>query len=165
MSTRAWVAAGAVAATLAGAVVWAQGWGGEGHGPFGPFGIIAAHHAMRELDLTTQQRAQVKGILRSHRQEFQEIVERLHGVHEAVGEIAHRESVDEAAIRESVRGAVDPLGDLAVLHARVRHEIAGVLTAEQRQKADALHEKLKTHMEELRKSMRELGDDWLEDPS
>jgi Spy/CpxP family protein refolding chaperone len=158
-------AAGAVTAALAAAVAWAQGFGPGGHEPFGPFGLLAAHHAVRELGLTPEQKARVKGILRSHREEFHEITERLHGVHDAVRQVAHQDAVDEAAIREKVGAAVEPLGDLAVLHARVRHEIHGVLTAEQREKAEALHDEMRAHWEELRKSMRELGDDWLEDPS
>jgi Spy/CpxP family protein refolding chaperone len=163
MKMKALAAAGSLAAAVAGGAAWGQGWGA--HAPFGFFGILAAHHAMKELDLSAPQRAQVKDILRSHRQEFQQITERLHSVHEAVQAAARQEQPDEAAIREKVSAALDPLGDLAVLHAQVQHQIHAVLTPEQRQKAEALHEKLRAHFEEMRDSMRELGDDWLEDPS
>jgi Spy/CpxP family protein refolding chaperone len=80
-----------------------------------------------------------------------------------VGTIPHQPGIDEAAIRAAVAQAVGPLGDLAVLHVRVRQEIDAVLTPEQRQKAEALHEKLRSHVEEIRKSMHEIGDDLLED--
>ena len=167
MKTRMLGAAGAILAVV-GAAVWAQGQGMGPHGPFGHFGgfgPFAAHHGLRQLDLTAEQKTQIKGILRSHREEFHASLDKLRTLHETVGKISHQQGIDEAAIRAAVGQAVGPLGDLAVLHVRVRQEIDAVLTPEQRQKAEALHEKLRSHVEEIRKSMHEIGDDLLEDPS
>jgi len=153
---------------MAGAAVWAQGQGMGPHGPFGHFGgfgPFAAHHALRDLDLTAEQKTQIKGILKAHREELHDSLDKLRTIHQAVGKISHQQEIDEAAIRAAVGPAVGPLGDLAVLHARVQQEIHAVLTPEQRQKAEALHEKLRGHMEEIRKSMHDLGDDLLEDAS
>lgn len=166
MTKRRLLAAGAVVAVLTGAVVWAQAPGLPGGGHFGPFGpLLALHHAKQELGLTTDQEKQIKGILRSHREEFEGIVERLHAGHEAVRQAGDQATFDEAAIRDRVAEAVAPLGDLAVLHARVHREIGAVLTAEQRQKAEAFREKLRSHIREFHKSMHELADDLLEDHS
>ncbi len=171
MRTRTLVAAGAAAAALAGGLLWAQASGvpvGGPHGPcgrFGPFGFMAAHHALHELGLTDPQKTQIKGILRSHRQELRGAMERLHAVHEAVGQLSRQDAIDEDAIREGVRDAVGPLGDLAVLHARLRREIAAVLTPEQRQKAESLLEQFHSHHEGMRGLLHELGDDLLEDPA
>lgn len=172
MKTRMLVAAGAivgVVAALAGAAVWAQGQGMGPHGPFGHghfgFGRFAAHHGLRDLDLTDEQKIRIKGILKAHREEFHGSVDKLRTVHKALGTISHQQEIDETAIRAAVGQAVDPLGDLAVLHARVRREIDAVLTPEQRQKAEALHEKLRRHLEEMGKSMHGIGHDLLEDPS
>ena len=165
MKTRMLGAAGVILAVV-GAAVWAQGQGMGPHGPFGHFGgfgPFAAHHALRQLDLTDEQKTQIKGILKSHREEFHDSLDKLRTLHETVGKISHQQGVDEAAIRAAVGQAVGPLGDLAVLHVRVRQEIDAVLTPEQRQKAEALHEKLRSHVEEIRKSMHEIGDDLLED--
>jgi len=165
------VAAGAVAAALAGGLLWAQASGAPGTGPhgpfgsFGPFGFMAAHHALHELGLTDEQKTQIKGILRSHRQEFRGSVERLRTAHEAVRQLSRQDAIDEDAIREGVREAVGPLGDLAVLHARVWREIAAVLTPEQRQKAESLLERFRSHHEGMRRLLHELGDDLLEDHS
>ena len=168
MKTRMLGVAGAILAVV-GAAVWARGQGMGPHGPFGHFGgfgPFAGHHqALRQLDLTDEQKTQVKGILKSHREEFHASLEKLRTLHQTVGKIAHQQEIDEAAIRAAVGQAVGPLGDLVVLHVRVRQEIDAVLTPEQRQKAGALHEKLRSHMEEIRKSMHEIGDDLLEDPS
>ena len=167
MKTSMLVIAGAILA-VAGAAVWAQGPGMGPHGPFGHFGgfgPFAAHHGLRQLDLTDEQKTQIKGILKSHREEFHASLEKLRTLHQTVGKIAHQQEIDEAAIRAAVGQAVGPLGDLAVLHVRVRQEIDAVLTPEQRLKAEALHEKLRSHVEEIRKSMHEIGDDLLEDAS
>jgi len=170
MKTRMMVIASAILGVvgLVGAAVWAQGPGMGPHGPFGHFGgfgPFAAHHGLRQLDLTAEQKTQIKGILKSHREEFHASLEKLRTLHQTVGKIAHQPDIDEAAIRAAVGQAVGPLGDLAVLHVRVRQEIDAVLTPEQRQKAEALHEKLRSHVEEIRKSMHEIGDDLLEDAS
>jgi Spy/CpxP family protein refolding chaperone len=73
--------------------------------------------------------------------------------------------MDEGAIRQGVGEALGPLGDLAVLHARVRREIGAVLTPEQRQKAESLLEQFWSHRAGMRKQLHELGEDLLEDPS
>jgi len=157
------VAALAGTAALAGSVVWAHGqerhraWG---HGPFGMW--HHAHDSLKQLDLTDDQQTRIKGVLRSHSDEFHEILDRLKTEHEAVREISDQETIDEGAIRDRVRQAVEPLGDLAVLHARAHQEIATILTPEQRQKAEALRREMRSHMQEMRKSMHQLGADWLE---
>jgi protein CpxP len=157
------LAVGALVAAMAGTVLWAHGrerhsaWG---HGPFGMW--HHAHDSLRQLDLTDDQQARIKGVLRSHADEFHQILDRLKAEHEAVREMSDQETVDEAAIRDRVRQAADPLGDLAVLHARAHQEIATILTPEQRQKAKALRQEMRSHMQEMHKSMHRLGADWLE---
>ena len=171
MRTRTLVAGGAAAAALAGGLLWAQASGVPGgglhgpHGRFGPLGFMAVHQGLQELGLTDPQKTQIKAILRSHKQEFRGAMDQLHAVHEAVGQLSRQDAIDEAAIREGVRDAVDPLGDLAVLHARVRREIGAVLTPEQRQKAEGLLEQLHRHHQGMRRFLHELGDDLLEDHS
>jgi len=72
-----------------------------GHGPFGHFGgfgPFAGHHALRQLDLTDEQKTQIKGILKSHREEFHASLDKLRTLHETVGKISHQQGIDEAAI-------------------------------------------------------------------
>ena len=126
---------------------------------------MGMHHGLRDLDLTAEQETQIKGILRSHREEFHDILDRLKAEHEAVRKAADQDTIDEAAIRERVAAAAGPLGDLAVLHARVHHEISAVLTPEQREKAKGLHEKMRGHIEEMRMHFHELAGEMLEDAS
>jgi protein CpxP len=157
------VAALAGTAALAGSVAWAHGRERQGAWGHGPFGIWHhGHDSLKQLDLTDDQQARIKAVLRSHADEFHEILDRLKAEHEAVREISDQETIDEAAIRDRVRQAADPLGDLAVLHARAHQEIGAILTPEQRQKAKALRQEMRSHMQEMRKSMHRLGADWLE---
>ena len=113
MKTGTLVAAGAVAVALAAGAVWAQAprLREAVHGSCGLFRMLAAHHSIHELGLTEQQKTQIKGILRAHRQEFRESVDRLRGIHEAVRKAADQETIDEAAIRQTVSEATGPLGD------------------------------------------------------
>ena len=143
MKTRMLVAAGAVAAIVvalagAGAAVWAQGQGMGPHGPFGHmggFGPFGIHQGLRQLDLTDEQKVEIKAILKSHHEELLDSLGKLKALHQTVGNIPRQKEID------------------------------AVLTPEQRQKAEALHEKLRSHVEEMRKSMHEIGNDLLEDPS
>jgi periplasmic protein CpxP/Spy len=170
MRTRTLVVAGALATALGGAVVWGAQTSVrsalESHGRCGPLRfLMGMHDAMRDLDLTADQRTQIKGILRSHRDEFHEILDRLRTEHEAVRQAADQDTIDEAAIRERVAAAAGPLGDLAVLHAKVHHEISAVLTPEQREKAKALHEKMSGHIHEMRMHFHDVAGEMLEDAS
>jgi periplasmic protein CpxP/Spy len=174
MRVRTLVVAGAAAAglaALAGAVVWAQAPAGTAMGVHrlfahaDGFGPLAFHHALRELDLTPEQKTELRTILRSHRQEFRDALDQLAKVHEDAGKAGLQEPLDEAGIRAKVSKALQPLGDLAVLHAKVHREIAAILTPEQREKAEALHEKLRSHLKEMHESLSELGDDLLGDHS
>lgn len=158
-------AAGAVAVALGAGAVWAVGSrmpALRAHGPFGHFGGFAVQHVIDDLGLSEQQTAQIKSILRSHREEFRGIMGELRTVHEGVRKAADQEAIDETAIRQRVGEALQPLGDLAVLHARVHQEVAAVLTPEQRRKAEALHEKWRGRREEMHEHMREWADEFLE---
>lgn len=162
---------GAVAAltvVVGAGAVWAARPGGASvpaHAPFGLFGRLVVQHVIDELELSEAQTGQIKGILRSHRAEFRGIMDELHAAHDGVRETADQPAVDEAALRERVSRAVEPLADLAVLHARVHQEIGAVLTPEQRRKAEALREKWHSHREQMRGRLREWTDELLEDRS
>ena len=171
MRTSTLVVTGALATALTRAVVWGAQTGVQNavqsHGGWcGAFrSLMGMHHAMRELDLRADQRTQSKEILRSHKDEFHDVLDRLRTEHEAVRQAAGQDTIDEAAIREHVAAAVGPLGDLAVLHARVHKEISAVLTPEQWEKARTLHEKMSGHFEEMRMHFHDLAGEMLDDAS
>ena len=156
------VLAVSVVATTAAARVWGQS---ETSPLTGSIGGPAEHAlglghlegfcrmAKIALDLTDAQDAQIKEILRAHQDDIRSVMERLHAAHESVSQAVRQDAVDEALIRQRVQEANGALGDLAVLHARVHHEVAAVLTPEQRKKAEALHDVFRSRHELFRKAI------------
>lgn len=145
MTKRVLIAAGLVAALAGGsAVAIAQapqhgpgihqrGPGPRGGGPRG-FGGPAADLGLRGIDLTDSQREQVRTIMESHKAEFQTVGGKLHEAHRALGEATMAETLDEAAIRARSAEVASAIADEAILRAKVRSEVFGILTAEQQQK-------------------------------
>lgn len=106
--------------------------GPGGPGGFGPGGLVAG---LRGLDLSEAQREQVKGIMESHKAEFEAQAQKLGPAHAALRDVITAETLDETAIRQraSELAAVEAEG--AVLQARVHSQVWALLTPEQQQKA------------------------------
>jgi periplasmic protein CpxP/Spy len=163
-------AAGAVLVAALGtpAVLWAQpgpGWGGErrggmmGKGPGvggmrdgGP-GAIAL--PLRQLNLTEQQRAQVRSIMESHQQEFRANGERMREAHRALHQVVTAPTVDESAIRAASSNLAEVMADGAVLRARVHSEVYALLTPEQRQRATELRQQFEQRRDQRLELRRE----------
>jgi periplasmic protein CpxP/Spy len=140
----------AVAGTFvaAGSVVHAQrahegrfGGGAFGGGPFaggfGP-GRGMVMGALRQLNLTDQQKEQVRGIFQSHRADFQQVREKLRTAFEAQRAAAEATPVDEATVRAKANDIAAAQADMVVLTAKVRAEVFQLLTPEQQAKAQEL---------------------------
>lgn len=159
MFKRVLVAAGLVAALAAGgtAIAVAQppqggpGFGGPHmggrRGPGGPMGDLG----LRGLDLTEAQRDQVQKILESHKAEFDQVRARLRDAHEAVAKATDAGTVDESAIRAATTTLASAMADEAILRAKVRTEVNGILTAEQLQKI----QERKAEMQKRREGRRQ----------
>jgi Spy/CpxP family protein refolding chaperone len=125
----------AMAAMLAtGASSYAQGpgFGRRGGGPGGPPGVAGPGLALRELNLTDAQQEQVKSIRERHRDEAQQIGERLRTAMEAERKAIETTPVNESLIRSTAQQVADVQADAAVQEAQVRSEIVSILTADQR---------------------------------
>lgn len=86
-----------------------------------------------ELSLTDQQRDQIRKVLVSHKAE---VIEQAKAVWEKRVALRHAvlaENTDEAAIRKAAEDLGRSIGDAAVLAAKVKKELAPVLTAQQRE--------------------------------
>lgn len=131
MTKRTLILAGLVAALAGGsAVAVAQPQGGPGmRGPRG--GGPRVDLGLRGIDLTDSQREQVRTILQSHRDALREARRRLGEAHRTMAEAARAEAVDEAAIRGQSTAVANAMAEEAILRARVRAEVHGLLTAEQ----------------------------------
>ena len=145
MFKRVLVAAGLVAALAGGAAIAvAQSPQGGGPGIGGPgrggmrggqrgFGGPMGDLGLRGIDLTDAQRDQLRTIMESHKQEFEAVRTKLREAHQGLATATNAQTVDEAAIRARSTALATALADEAILRAKVRVEVNGILTAEQLQ--------------------------------
>jgi protein CpxP len=160
MFKRVLVAAGLVAALAAGgtAIAVAQSpqggpgsggphMGGRRGGPAGPMRDLG----LRGLDLTDAQREQVQKIMESHKAEFDQVRARLRDGYEAIAKATDAGTVDESAIRATTTTLASAMADEAILRAKVRSEVNGILTAEQLQKV----QERKAEMQKRREGRRQ----------
>ena len=141
-------AAGAAFLLTAAVVVFSQGPqglppGGPGfHGPgrhdgLGPFGPLG-----RELNLTEDQKAQIKTIMDSFEASTRALHEQLRALHESEPDPMSG-TFDEAAVRAAAEARAKIQVELEVAHAKIMSQIAGVLTAEQKAQLAAKHEQMR----------------------
>jgi periplasmic protein CpxP/Spy len=140
------IAAGAAVAMLAGAapLVVAQdqpqrrqgpgmrGPGGPGggpgmRGPGGPMGPMG----FRGLDLTDDQKTQLKQINDSHAAEFKAVRDKSRAAHDGMQELLTADTINESAIRAKSAEIAAAEADMLILNAKVRKESMQILTAEQ----------------------------------
>jgi len=141
------------AATVAGAlllgtaaVVFSQGpqggpppGGGFRHGPgphdgLGPLGS--------ELNLTDDQKAQIKKITQGFEESTRALHEQLRALHQSEGDPMSG-TFDEAAVRTAAEARARIQVELEVSHAKMMAQIASVLTAEQKAQLAARHEQMR----------------------
>jgi Spy/CpxP family protein refolding chaperone len=146
-------------AAVGGSVLEAQrgpGRGGRGFagGP-GGFGRAPGLEMLRQLDLTDQQRQQVRGIFEQHKADFQQVRQRIHTAVEAQRAAAEAAPPDDATIRAKATEVGTAEGDMAVLASHVRAEVFQVLTPEQQAKAATLKQQRQQKREARREKMQQ----------
>lgn len=114
------------------------GRGGPGmRGPGGPMGVGPG---FRQLDLTDDQKAQLKSIAESHRDEFRAAGEKARAAHDGMQALVDADTIDEAAIRAKSAEVAAAEADVMILNAKVRKESMQVLTSEQLAKLKELRD-------------------------
>jgi len=106
----------------------------EGFGQFGPFG--------RELNLTDDQKAQIKKIQDSFRDADKALFDQMRALHEKQGDPMSG-TFDEAAVRAAAEARAKIQIELEVSHAKMMSQIFGLLTADQKAQLAAHHEEMK----------------------
>lgn len=109
------------------------GRGGPMHG--GPLGL---GHGFQQLDLTDDQKAQLKSIAESHRDEFRQAGQKVGAAREAMRTLMESDAIDESAIRAKSAEVAAAEADVAILNAKVRQQSLQVLTSEQQAKLKEL---------------------------
>lgn len=101
----------------------------------------------KELQLTTQQKQQVKDIFEKSKPTAEPLVKQLRTERQALRSLIHADTIDEAAIRAQAGKSAAVQADLAVHRAHVAQEIRGVLTPDQVAKAKQIQAKCDNRME------------------
>jgi len=104
---------------------------GGGPGMRGPGGPMGFGPGFRELDLSDDQKAQLKSIADSHRDEFRAAGEKVRAIRESMRSLVDAESINESAIRAKSAEIAAAEADMLILNAKVRKESMQILTAEQ----------------------------------
>lgn len=109
--------------------------GPRGRGPGGPMGgPLGFGPGFRELDLTDDQKAQMKSIADSHRDEIRAADEKVGAARDGMRGLIDGDSINEAAIRAKSAEIAAAEAELLILNAKIRQESLQVLTSEQQQK-------------------------------
>lgn len=112
-----------------------------------------AQHLANELNLSQDQRAQIKAILKKEKPNIEALMKSRHEMKDQLHSI---KSFDETAIREIVQQQSGTIADAIVERERIRFQIMAVLTPEQQQKAKQLSEEFHGYLE---KRLSTLGDE------
>ena len=109
---------------------------GRRGGPGGPMGMPPM--LARELNITDAQKAQIKTIADSHRDEWKALGDRARTAHEALQQAVTADTVDEGLIRQRSAEVAAVEADMAVARARTHAEVFQLLTPEQKTQAKTL---------------------------
>jgi Spy/CpxP family protein refolding chaperone len=101
------------------------------------------------LDLSDQQREQIRAIHESHREETMPMMDALGEARRELENVIHAEPFDEGAIRAAAGQVASIESDLAVRRALIAGETRQVLTPDQAQKAREMRELFTANAGEL----------------
>jgi protein CpxP len=147
-SKNKWAIVGILALILVIPPVVQAGFGGKHRGMGrGMMGM----ETLLELNLTDQQRAELKEIIAASRSEQEKYRERMREARKNMREVLRAEQFDETALREAFRKSSSVREDLFVLRMKMRDDMRKVLTDEQRA---MLEEKRKQRREEIKARVR-----------
>ena len=111
--------------------------GGPGGPPRDGLGPIA-----RDLNLTDDQKAQIKKITTSFEESTKALREQLRSLHEGQADPLKDGTFDEAAVRASAQARANVQVELEVAHAKMMSQIFAVLTSEQKAQLAAKRQQL-----------------------
>jgi protein CpxP len=139
-STRNRILTIGAAVMLAAAAAIAQGMHGHG-GPGGGF-----HHMLKQLDLSADQKTQVKAIWEKEKPAMQPLMQQMQQNHQAMKALEASGPFDETKTRALVTQNSQTMIEVEVAHARIKSEIMQILTADQKAKLAQLEASHESHM-------------------
>ena len=108
-------------------------------------GNLFVQHIVNELNLTADQRAQIKAILQRERPAIVAILQKSE---QQNSKLRSRESFDEAFVRSVAQQQAANVADGIVERERIRAQILAVLTTEQQQKFNRLADDFRISVQE-----------------
>jgi protein CpxP len=97
----------------------------------------------KALDMTADQQAQVKDILRAHQPEIEAQLTGSRAARQALHAAVAAQPFDEAAIRARAADVGKAQADGAVLFAKIRSQIDPILTPDQKEKVKTLQSRMR----------------------
>ena len=117
-------------------------------GSFGEFGFgRGIGRALAGLDLTDEQKTQVKGILKDEEPKVEPMVDELLRTKKALSEAVHAATFDEKAVRTAASASARASTELAVERARMMSRFREILTDEQKQRLETIHQQFQERLE------------------
>ena len=141
-----------IAVLVIGATIFAVAQGPEamkrmhGYGPHGHGDML--EHMSRELNLTDEQKQQVKAIMESVESSAQGIHAKLEETHKQLEAATANGQFDEAQVRTLANQQAQLEADMMVEHLRAKAKVFAILTPEQRVKAEEMHQRMGPHRRE-----------------
>lgn len=137
---------------------------GHGDGPGPGFEAHLHEHMMLRLDLSSEQKAEVKAVMESQSETAKALSERFDTAQAEVRDLAEADLFDETAIRHAAERAAAIRIEMVVERARTGHEIRQLLTAEQQAVLDEMRQK-KGDLEDRLRDRRFDRRGWTDDSS
>jgi Spy/CpxP family protein refolding chaperone len=113
-------------------------------------------HISEALDLSQDQKAQVKQVLKSHATEIEAHMKALSDARKALRQAATADAPDESAIRSAAQSLGWVQGDGALLFAKVRAEVVPILSDDQRVKLRQIRDRARGRADSAIKSFEAL---------
>lgn len=117
---------------------------------FAPLARLASR-----LGVTDALKEQIKGVMQSHREEWQALGRRAATARAALHDAVAADAPDDTAIRQRTAELAAVQADIAVARAHARAEIFQQLTPEQRAQARTLQSQVKDRLAKLRQRIQE----------
>jgi len=140
--------------------IFAQKGGQEGKRGFGKHGIRGGGHGffLRGLDLTDEQKAQVKQIREASKEKNKAVREQLKATRQSLNELTANGAFDEAQVTAIANQQAALHSHMIVEKERVKSQIFAILTDEQKAKAAQMKEQMKERFKN-RKNKRQSAEE------
>lgn len=117
------------------------------------------HHILKKLDLSEQQKSQIKEIKMNTKEQKKELYKSIKEYKSALKELVQSDNYSEQAVRSLHAQYQSVFADKVVLKANMARQIDQVLTDEQKAKRAQIKAKMKKHWAEKKKRMKERQSD------